>query len=183
MQAITLALPMSSAATRSASSLSSSVSSTAGPPSCDQGARERLPAGVTGGQETDSRARSDNAWPLKDSRRQTVRRPGHILATRSLKDTHAILRRAIQHAQRRNKVLRNVAELVDVPEGRPGRPSKAMPLAQAQAVVEASKKTRLHAYFVLSLLTGVRTEEASALTWDRVHLESEGDLPPHVEVW
>ena len=106
-----------------------------------------------------------------------------VLATRSLKDTHAILRRSIQHAQRRNKVLRNVAELVDIPQGRPGRPSKAMPLTQAQAVMEASKKTRLHAYFVLSLLTGVRTEEARALTWDRVHLTAEGDLPPHVEVW
>jgi integrase len=58
-----------------------------------------------------------------------------------------------------------------------------MPLTQAQAVMEASKKTRLHAYFVLSLLTGVRTEEARALTWDRVHLTAEGDLPPHVEVW
>jgi integrase len=106
-----------------------------------------------------------------------------VLATRSLKDTHAILRRSIQHAQRRNKVMRNVAELVDIPQGRPGRPSKAMPLTQAQAVMEASKKTRLHAYFVLSLLTGVRTEEARALTWDRVHLTAEGDLPPHVEVW
>jgi integrase len=107
----------------------------------------------------------------------------NVLATRSLKDTHAVLRRAIQHAQRRNKVLRNVAELVDIPEGRIGRPSKAMPLEQAQAVMEASKKTRLHAYFVLSLLTGVRTEEARALTWDRVHLEKEGGIPPHVEVW
>ena len=58
-----------------------------------------------------------------------------------------------------------------------------MPLTQAQAVMEASKKTRLHAYFVLSLLTGVRTEEARALTWDRVHMTAEGDLPPHVEVW
>jgi integrase len=107
----------------------------------------------------------------------------NVLATRSLKEAHAVLRRAIKHAQRRDKVVRNVAELVDIPEGRPGRPSKAMPLEQAQAVIEASKKTRLHAYFVLSLLTGVRTEEARALTWDRVHLEAEGELPPHVEVW
>ena len=106
-----------------------------------------------------------------------------VLATRSLKDTHSVLRRAIKHAQRRNKVLRNVADLVDTPEGRPGRPSRAMPLEQAQAVMEASKKTRLHAYFVLSLLTGVRTEEARALTWDRVHLKQEGELPPHIEVW
>jgi hypothetical protein len=36
---------------------------------------------------------------------------------------------------------------------------------------------------VLSLLTGVRTEEARALTWDRLHLEPVGDVPPHVEVW
>jgi hypothetical protein len=48
--------------------------------------------------------------------------------------------------------------------------------------MEASKKTRVHAYFVLSLLTGVRTEEARALTWDRLHLEPFGDVPPHVEV-
>lgn len=49
--------------------------------------------------------------------------------------------------------------------------------------MEASKKTRVHAYFVLSLLTGVRTEEARALTWDRLNLEPVGDVPPHVEVW
>ncbi len=106
-----------------------------------------------------------------------------VLATRSLKECQAILRRAIRHAQRRNKVIRNVAELVEVPEGRRGRPSKSMTLEQGEAVLEASKKTRLHAYFVLSLLTGVRTEEARALTWDRVHLEGDGEQPPHVEVW
>jgi hypothetical protein len=33
------------------------------------------------------------------------------------------------------------------------------------------------------LLAGVRAEEARALTWDRVHMMAEGDLPPHVEVW
>ncbi len=106
-----------------------------------------------------------------------------MLATRTLKECLAVLRRSIQHAQRRDKVLRNVAQLVTVPQGRPGRPSKAMTFDQAKAVMEASKKTRIHAYFVLSLLTGVRTEEARALTWDRVHLEKKGDLPPHVEVW
>lgn len=106
-----------------------------------------------------------------------------LLSTRSLKDCHAILRRSIAQAQRRNKVMRNVAELVTVPNGKGGRPSKAMTLEQAEAVMEASRKTRIRAYFVLSLLTGVRTEEARALTWDRVHLEKEGEMPPHVEVW
>jgi integrase len=106
-----------------------------------------------------------------------------VLATATLRSCLAILRRAIQHAQRRNKVVRNVAELVDVPEGRRGRPSRAMSLEQARAVMEATEKTRIHGYFVLSLLTGVRTEEARALTWDRVYLAGHDDRAPHVEVW
>ncbi len=34
--------------------------------------------------------------------------------------------------------------------------------------MEAAKGTRLDAYVVLSLLSGVRTEEARALRWDHV---------------
>lgn len=105
------------------------------------------------------------------------------LATRTLKDILAILRRAIAHAQRRNRVLRNVAELVEVPEGQAGRPSKALPIDQAATLLEASKRTSIHAYLVLSLLTGIRTEEARALTWKRVHLQPGDGLPPYVEVW
>jgi integrase len=105
------------------------------------------------------------------------------LATRSLREVHAVLRRSIQHAQRRDKVLRNVAELVTVPAGRAGRPSKALDLEQAKAVLAAAKDSPIHAYVVLSLLTGIRTEEARALTWDRVELVPVGELPPHVMVW
>src|SRR5699024_8093698 len=58
------------------------------------------------------------------------------LATSSLKQCLDLLRRSITHAQRRNKVLRNVAELVKtVPEGRAGRPSKALNLEQAKAIL------------------------------------------------
>jgi integrase len=41
-------------------------------------------------------------------------------------------------------------------------------LEQARALLAASEGTRLHAYVVLSLLVGVRTEEARALRWDHV---------------
>jgi integrase len=45
----------------------------------------------------------------------------------------------------------------------------------------------LYAYVVLSLLVGVRTEEARALRWDHVDLEGDPDaeppVPPHVDVW
>jgi integrase len=76
--------------------------------------------------------------------------------------------RAIRQAQARDKVLRNVAELVTTPKGKAGRPSKALTLAQAMAVLKSAKASPLNAYVVLSLMTGVRTEEARALRWDHV---------------
>ena len=97
------------------------------------------------------------------------------LSTRSLRLIHQILERAIRHAQARDKVRRNVASLVDVPEGNEGRPSKAMTLDQAVRlleVVEPSSGFRLFAYVVVSLLAGVRTEEARALTWAEVDLDA-----------
>jgi integrase len=90
------------------------------------------------------------------------------LATRSLQGVHAILKRSIRQAQARNKVLRNVAELVTTPKGKQGRPSRAMTLDQATAMLEAARASRLHAYVVVSLLTGIRTEEARALRWSHV---------------
>ncbi|MCX5091855.1 site-specific integrase [Streptomyces sp. NBC_00365] len=105
------------------------------------------------------------------------------LATRSLRDLLAVLRRSIAHAQRRDKAVRNVALLVTVPEGRPGRPSKALNLEQAKAVLAAARGSRLHAYLVLSLRSGVRTEEARPLAWDHVYLSPDDGVPPHVAVW
>ncbi|MFA1551756.1 tyrosine recombinase XerC [Actinomadura chokoriensis] len=91
-----------------------------------------------------------------------------MLSTRSLRLVHAILKRAIRQAQARDMVMRNVAELVKTPKGTAGRPSRALTLEQAQAVLEAAQSSRLHAYVVVSLLTGVRTEEARALQWAHV---------------
>ncbi len=45
----------------------------------------------------------------------------------------------------------------------------------------------MHAYIVLSLLCGIRTEEARALRWAHVDLDGDPDarppVPPHVAVW
>src|SRR5712691_11695080 len=49
-----------------------------------------------------------------------------------------------------------------------GRPSKSLTLVQAVALMAAAVGTRLEAYIVLSLLTGLRTEEVRALRWDHV---------------
>jgi len=97
------------------------------------------------------------------------------LSTRTLRLIHQILERAIRHAQARDKVRRNVASLIDVPEGQEGRPSKSMTRDQAIALLDEvgqGSQHRLAAYVVLSLLTGVRTEEARALTWADVELDA-----------
>lgn len=90
------------------------------------------------------------------------------LSSRTLQSVHAILKRSIRQAQARDKVTRNVAELVTTPKGRTGRPSKALTLPQAMAVMEEARSSTLHAYVVLSLMVGIRTEEARALRWNHV---------------
>ena len=97
------------------------------------------------------------------------------LSTRTLRLVHQILERAIRHAQARDKVRRNVASLVILPEGQEGRPSRAMTLDQAVSVLDQAgpgSQHRLAAYVVVSLLAGIRTEEARALTWAEVDLDA-----------
>jgi integrase len=102
------------------------------------------------------------------------------VSTRTLREVRSVLKRAITRAQARDKVKRNVVLLCDIPQGRTGRPSKSLTLAQAEALLAAAENTSLHAYIVLSLLTGARTEELRALTWSYVDLDSD---PPFIMVW
>lgn len=89
-------------------------------------------------------------------------------STRSLQITRNSLERAIRHAEANDLVGRNVAALVKPPRGRSGRPSKSFTLKQAKVLLATAESTRWHAYVVLSLLVGIRTEEARALRWDHV---------------
>ena len=117
---------------------------------------------------------------------------------------HLALKRAIRHAEANDLISRNVATLADTPKGQQGRPSKSLTLDQAAAVITAArtlpvmelrpglKDVRrpaelMHAYIVLSLLAGIRTEEARALRWQHVNLDGDPaarpPVPPHVAVW
>ncbi len=102
------------------------------------------------------------------------------LSTSTLSILHSILKRAINRAQARNKVKRNVVLLCDIPQGTTGRPSKSLTFAQAAALLTGAEATSLYAYIVVSLLTGARTEELRALTWSHVDLDAE---PPTIMVW
>jgi integrase len=117
---------------------------------------------------------------------------------------HLALKRAIRHAEANDLVSRNVAALADTPKGQEGRPSQSLTLDQALAVMTAAatlpvmelrpglKDVRrpaelMHAYITLSLLCGLRTEEARALQWAHVDLDGDPEarppVPPHVAVW
>ncbi|MGW3328920.1 tyrosine-type recombinase/integrase [Streptomyces virginiae] len=106
-----------------------------------------------------------------------------VLATSSLRLLLSVLRRSIAHAQRRGRATRNVAELVAVPEGRPGRPSKSLTLEQATALLNAKEGKWIHVYVVLSLLVGTRPEETRPLTWAHVHTAPDDGSKPHIDVW
>ena len=72
-------------------------------------------------------------------------------------------------------------------KGTGGRLSKSLSLEQASQLLVAAESTAMHAYVVVSLLTGARTEELRALTWS--HLDLDGDAnaipptPPSIQLW
>jgi integrase len=101
-------------------------------------------------------------------------------STRTVQIAHNVLMRAILLAERDDLVGRNVAALVhDTPKGQHGgRPSKSLTQEQAVALMAAAKGTALEAYIILSLLSGVRTEEARALRWDHVVAWVDGQWRP-----
>ena len=94
------------------------------------------------------------------------------LSTRSVRLARMILIQAIRNAMVNDLVVRNVADLAHVPTGKPGRPSRSLNLEQALAVLDAAKGERLWPYVAVSMLGGIRAEEARALRWSEVDLEA-----------
>jgi len=109
------------------------------------------------------------------------------LSTSTLHTLYQCLNRSVNRAMARDQVKRNVVGLCTVPRGQAGRPSKSLSLDQAKAVLDAAEQSALRAYIVVSMLTGARTEELRALTWDHIDLDGQPDtdppVPPSLEVW
>lgn len=68
-----------------------------------------------------------------------MRQIAQHLSKRSLVMIKSTLRRSIRRAQVHGLIARNVVELIDLPSGKPGRPSRAMTQEQAGAVLKAAK--------------------------------------------
>jgi integrase len=109
------------------------------------------------------------------------------VSTRTLRLSHSLLNRSMRHAMARDKIKRNVVALCDIPTGQRGRPSKSLTFDEAEALLAAAEPSNLHAYIVLSLLTGARTEELRALRWHEVDLtgnsHAEPPIPPSIAVY
>ena len=92
------------------------------------------------------------------------------LAPATVKQMHAILRAALQHAMREDLVARNVAKLVVVPGGSQG---EIVPLSveEARALLSAAEGTRLYALWAVALAVGLRRGEALGLRWKDVDLD------------
>jgi integrase len=128
--------------------------------------------------------------PVRGRRAAGPGRDGGRVLHRGGLDGAPRAQRAIRHAEADDLVSRNVATLADTPNGQDGRPSKSLTLDQAVAVITAARSlpvmelrpglkdvrrpaALMHAYIVLSLLAGIRTEGARALRW--AHVDLDGD--------
>lgn len=94
------------------------------------------------------------------------------LSTTSIKMNRNVAVWALHRAQFNQYVSQNVAELTEAPRGTPGRPSRALTLEQSVQLLMTARTHQLWSYVTLSLLGGVRTEEARALRWTEVDFSS-----------
>lgn len=104
------------------------------------------------------------------------------LAKRSLKMIRSTVRRSIRRAQVRKYVGINVAELVDLPAGQPGRPSRAMTEDQARTVLATARGERLENLVTVAFALGLRPGELRALRWGHVVAYAGGRWQPVTEI-
>jgi integrase len=93
------------------------------------------------------------------------------VAPGTVRQMHAVLRRALGEAMRLGLVPRNVATLVNVP--RAARPEmQVLSPDEARILLAAAEDDRLETLYVLALTTGMRLGELLALRWTDVDLHT-----------
>ncbi|MFG1945760.1 tyrosine-type recombinase/integrase [Nonomuraea sp. NPDC048826] len=84
---------------------------------------------------------------------------------------HAVLRNALENAVREETIARNVAKLVKISPPK-YKVNRGLTVAQAKAIIKASKGHRLGALYVLAVCLGLRRGELLGLRWQDVDLEA-----------
>jgi integrase len=107
----------------------------------------------------------------EDIDRMLAAKAGSGMSRSSMARIHGILQRALRHAERRGRVGRNVATLVDVPNG-PSSPSRSLTVEQAQKLLESARGDRLEALYITGLMLGLRPGELLGLPWTALDLDN-----------
>ena len=95
---------------------------------------------------------------------------GRRLSRRTVQQAHSVLRNALHSAMREELIFRNVASLVRVPA--PAyRVHRGLTVEQAHKLIELSEPDRLHAFFVLAVMLGLRRGELLGLHWSDVDID------------
>lgn len=92
---------------------------------------------------------------------------GERVAPKTLRNVHAVLRRALSMAVRAGLLTRNVAsrEFVDAPRV-PAAEPRALSMDEVHRLLQAARGDRLEALFVLAVGTGLRQGELLGLAWE-----------------
>jgi integrase len=94
------------------------------------------------------------------------------LSPQSVRNIHAVLRRALGQAVRWDMLPRNVASLVDLPRAERFE-AHALGADEARAILEAMRGDRLEGLVTVTLAIGLRQGEALGLRWPDVDLEGD----------
>lgn len=111
------------------------------------------------------------ACPDPDLAGKCPHRPSHGRAEASVRQCHAILRRALKVAVREGKATRNVADLVDPPDTIKN-PRTPLTVHQARLVLKAADGDDMESRWYAALWLGLRQGEALGLAWADVDLEA-----------
>lgn len=90
------------------------------------------------------------------------------MALSSVRRMHNVLLHALQHAEKRGVVTRNVAAVADVPKCKAPTERKALTPDEARAFLDAAAGERLEALVACALMLGLRPGELTGLQWGDV---------------
>jgi integrase len=91
------------------------------------------------------------------------------LSPKTVKMAHAVIHRALSHAQKRGAVAVNVASIVDAPSV-PRKEFRTLSPAEAARLLATARPDRFYGLYVLALNTGMRQAELLGLRWRDVDL-------------
>ncbi len=93
----------------------------------------------------------------------------------SLIRVRSVLGQALDTAQRRGKVARNVARLAEMPATTAPTARRSLTTEQAAQLLDAARGDRLEALYLTALMLGLRPGEVTGLRWD----DLDGDPAQH----